>query len=179
MKCYLERFCEKETELLYYWMMDPDDQNLFSSTININGESLFRNWLQENMIMGFHDFFMIKNEENHSIGYVHNYDYSEVDGFCYICVYIAKEFRNTGIGGVAAIKFMKLLFEMYPLRKIYLTVYGYTLQSLNSNRKAGFTEEGKLKQAKFLNGVYYDIHYLSMSRTVFNKTLRKLVSSRE
>lgn len=158
---------QKDFSDLYKMMMN-DDQYLFSVKISANSEQQFREWLCERLKYDFHDFLIISSEDDKQvIGYAHNYDFSLQDGHCKIAVYLAPEYRDSGIGGFSAIRFMNILFQMYPLQKIYTAVYSYNKRSLVNNIKAGFNEEGFLKQYRYYNGEYHGLHILSIDRKIF------------
>lgn len=159
-----------DTPILYKMMMDLDDQYLFLNKIKINNDIEFERWIVEQSRSFFHDFYIIKHEDS-IIGFVYSYNFRPLDGHCKICTYIDKKYRNKGIGGVVAIRFMHLLFRDYPLRKILLEVYSYNYQSLLSNLKAGFTEEGCIKEYRYYNGEYHSLHILSIDRRTFYQKL--------
>ena len=151
-----------------YKMMMNEDQYLFSVKISANSEQQFGEWLCERLKYDFHDFFIISSKDNKQvIGYAHNYDFSLQDGHCKVVVYLSPEYRDSGIGGLSAIKFMNLMFQKYPLNKLYTAVYAYNKRSLVNNIKAGFTEEGVLKQYRYYNGEYHGLHILSIDRKTF------------
>lgn len=174
MKVRLQLFMSSDIPLLYQWMMDPEDQYLFSTTLNINSLEHFSKWLHFQMENSFHDFFMMGDIGNR-YGYMHTYDFSMIDGTCYVCVYVRKDMRNSGIAGFYYIQFMDHLFRVYPLRKIYITVYGYNLQSLNSNLKAGFEQEGIMKGSKYHDGKYHDTYILSITRNRFYEKYSRMI----
>lgn len=162
-----------------YKMMMGEDQHLFSTKITINSEECFANWLLEHMKSDFHDFFVIADvNKNASVGYVHNYDFSLKNGNCKIVVYIDAAYRNIGLGGHCAIKFMDYLFSEYPIKKIYVTIYAYNRESLYSNLKAGFMEEGVLEKYRYYNGKFHDLHILSMNRKRFYNTLQGVINNK-
>ena len=172
-------FCNIETKKdmdFLYWAFVGDDQYLYSTNLLFNTKQTFENWIWERVGTDFHDFFIVKDKKSEGlIGYVHNYDFSLIDGHCKLSVYIDREYRNTGIGGFVAVRFLKYLFTKYPLRKVYSTIYDYNYESLTSNLAAGFIEEGVINEYRYHDGKYYAIHYLSMSRNGFNDMIRKLV----
>lgn len=157
-----------------YYFHTQDDLPLYSTQLCFNTEQQFNNWLQLRLRNDFHDFFMIDMNKE-TIGFVYNYCFSPIDGHCKIAVYIDASYRKFGIGALAAIHFMDYLFSTYSIRKIYLTIYDYNEQSLKSNLQAGFISEGCLKQYRYLDGKFFDLHYLSISREKFQNSLRKLV----
>lgn len=157
-----------------YRFMCSDDQFLFSTNLRFNTEQTFSEWLQKRLQLDFHDFYMVINNDK-VIGFVYNYDFSLIDGHCKLVVYVSNQYRKIGLGGIAAIMFIKRLFSDYPLRKVYSTIYEYNTQSLQSNLKAGFIDEGTINNYRYYDNKFYPIHFLSMSREVFYKTLGKLV----
>lgn len=158
-----------------YKSMTSSDQYLYSTKIRYNSEHSFEQWILNQLNGNFHDFYLVEDKKCGRIGFVHNYDFSLLNGHCKLVVYISPTFREFGVGGIAAIMFMKKLFKDYPLRKLYTTVYDYNNESLQSNLRAGFQEEGVLKHYRYYSGHYYDIHYLSMTREKFESTIGKLV----
>ena len=151
-----------------YKMMTGEDQYLFSVRIGVNSEQQFKDWFCERLRCDFHDFYIIADENSgQTIGYVHNYDFSLHNGHCKVVVYIKAQYRDSGIGGFAAIRFMDMLLMRYPLRKLYTAVYDYNQCSLTNNIKAGFTQEGSLEQYRYYDGQYHSLHLLSIDRESF------------
>lgn len=163
------------TEIEYshlYFMMDGDDQYLFSINMHHNSENLFIQWMHDRLLFDFHDFRLIYIQSAATpVGFVHNYDFDIRNGHCKTVVYIDKAYRNTGIGAFTGLSFIKLLFQKYPLRKIYSTVYAYNLQSIENHKRAGFKLEGTLKEYRYSKGKYCDLLYLSTDRETFMKNL--------
>lgn len=159
-----------------YSFMNADDQYLYSTKLHFQSEMEFEKWLISRLANDFHDFYVIRSDsDGKPLGYVHNYDFSLVDGHYKLVVYICPNYRSTGIGGIAAVKFMKKLFSTYPLQKVYSTIYEYNKESLKSNLAAGFIKEGVLKDYRYYNGTWHDIYYLSITRSQFDRTLGRLV----
>lgn len=160
-----------------FLMMTDDDQYLFSTCVLCNTERDFSNWLADRLRGNFHDFYVITDGSTTGtpIGFAYDYDFSLRDGHCKLCVYVSKDYRTLGLGGIAAVSFMDLLFNSYPLRKVYSTIYEYNQQSLQSNLRFGFTAEGVVEKFRYHNGQYHSLHYLSMSRQQFEKIRSKLM----
>lgn len=166
---------KKDIDSLYL-IFAREDQFLYSTNLRFNTKQSFEKWINDRVGTDFHDFFLVKDKsKNNLIGYVHDYDFSLIDGHCKLTLYIDEEYRKTGIGGFVAINFIKYLFSRYPLRKVYSTIYDYNSESLNSNFAAGFVEEGVIGDYRYHGGEYYAIHYLSMSREKFDDSIGKLV----
>lgn len=174
--CILKHVVIPEDTHFLYEMMMSDDQYLYSTKLQFHTEREFECWLIDRLSFDFHDFFLVEDSDSlEYLGYVHNYDFSLIDGHCKLVVCMLPEYRETGIGAVAAVTFMKKLFYQYPLRKIYSTIYDYNEESLRSNLNAGFQEEGVVKDYRYYNGVFHSIHYLSMTREKFDSTIGRMV----
>ncbi len=159
-----------------YDCFSSDDQFLYSTKLNFSSKRNFEVWLNDRLHKEFHDFFVIKDKRSMlPIGYIHNYDFSLTDGHCKLVVYISKKYRNTGIGGFVTVRYMKYLFDEYPLRKLYSTIYDYNTESLKSNIAAGFEEEGCIDGYRYHDGIYHKIHYLSMNRKKFKEILEWMI----
>lgn len=174
--CKLDYLRIPEDIHMIYSFMIADDQYLYSTKLHFQSEKKFEKWLINRLANDFHDFYVIRSDvATKPLGYVHNYDFSLVDGHCKLVVYICPDYRTIGIGGIAAVIFMKKLFSTYPIRKIFSAIYEYNEESLRSNLAAGFVEEGVLKDYRYYNGMWHNIHYLSITRTQFDKTLGRMV----
>ena len=148
--------------------MDSSDQMLFNGKLTLNTIPEFDLWLQDRFKRYFHEFYVISDSEDCSmLGYIYSFEYFSSDMHCKLCLVIKKEYRNTGIGAEAAIRFMDELFRNYPLRKIFSTVFDYNKQSLMNNIQAGFKEEGCFKEYRYYDGEFHDMHILSISRDDF------------
>lgn len=153
---------------LYGMIMNPSEQFLFLSQERCNSLQEFEIWFQERARHFYHDFFLICSDDHSLIlGIVYSYDMKMNNGHCKIAIYIKPEFRSEGIGAIAALKMIDYLFRAYPLRKIYSEVYDYNRESLASNLDAGFSEEACLKEYRYFNGEYYDLHFLSITGEAF------------
>ena len=174
--CILERVNIPQDTHFLYKIMTAEDQYLYSTKLRFQSQQGFERWLCCRLKSDFHDFYIVRDPHTLiALGYVHNYDFSLIDGTCKLVVYIVPQYSKIGIGGIAAITFMQRLFSMYPLRKLYSTVYEYNEESLRSNIAAGFQEEGILRDYRYQNGKYHSMHYLSMTKPQFDKTIGKLV----
>lgn len=151
---------------LFELMTDSKDQSLFHGRIQINSLQEFENWMINNFSHNYHVFYVVCSE-NAIVGYIYSYQFRAYDGHCKVCAFLNKKYRDVGIGAYVGLKFLNELFLDYPIRKIYIDVYDYNNQSLLSNLQIGFVEEGCLKEYRYNNGQYYDLHILSIAREKF------------
>lgn len=164
---------QADSAALYRMIMDLDDQYLCFNKTVINSDVDFQRWIIDQTKFAWHDFYIIKIHGERA-GFVHSYQFRLGDGHCKICVYIDKPYRSRGVGGLALVKFLHILFRDYPLRKVILEIFDYNKQSLTSNLQAGFEEEGCIKGYRYFGGDYYDLHILSMDRNTFYGNLARI-----
>ena len=165
---------------LFDLMTDARDQALFHCRFPVNSLPDFEKWMIANMTHLYHEFYVIVAKDNYSIvGYVYSYDYKFFDGHCKVCIFLKKQYRDVGMGALCGMRFMSDLFSSYPLRKIYIDVYDYNEQSLQCNLGIGFVEEGCLKDYRFLDGKYHDMHLLSITRDAFFEHKKKVTGKEE
>jgi RimJ/RimL family protein N-acetyltransferase len=55
-------------------------------------------------------------------------------------------------------------FETLNLHRIFLHVYEENVRAMRSYAKAGFSEEGRFRQARYANGRYSDVVAMSILR---------------
>lgn len=75
-----------------------------------------------------------------------------------------KKFWNQGLGTEAMRLMTKHGFENLNLNRIYLHVYETNLRGKRCYEKAGFSIDGRLRQARFLEGRYIDVFIMSILR---------------
>ena len=159
-------------------MIEGQDQMLFHGRMQINSLPDFEKWMINNMTYTYHDFYVVVDEGSYNIvGYIYSYEYRMYDGHCKVCAFFKKKYRDIGIGAICGMRFFDEMFTNYPLRKIYIDVYEYNKQSLASNLDAGFVEEGCLKNFRYHNGEYHDMHLLALTRERFYERFEKLLKN--
>ncbi len=125
----------------------------------------------------YHEFFVVENRDNGLMGVVYSHDYHPNDGHAMVSIALGPEYRDKGYGAVAMGIFLDFLFNHYSIRKVFATIYGYNKRSLAVSKRAGFCEEGCLKEYRYLNGRYHDLHYLSITREAFYRLHRTMIES--
>jgi RimJ/RimL family protein N-acetyltransferase len=75
-----------------------------------------------------------------------------------------KSFWNQGYGRDTMLLMQKHGFETLNLNRIWLRVYEPNVRGIHAYENAGFQHEGKLRQAIFKDGRYYDVLLMSVLR---------------
>jgi RimJ/RimL family protein N-acetyltransferase len=76
-----------------------------------------------------------------------------------------KSVWNQGIGTQVMIMLQRHCFETLNLNRVFLRVDGENVRGRRAYQKAGFVEEGCLRQAVFNNGRYEDMYIMSVLRS--------------
>lgn len=77
----------------------------------------------------------------------------------------AKQHWNQGYGTEVMELFLKHGFETLNLNRIHLRVHANNPRAKRSYEKAGYVLEGKLRQAHFDEGEYYDVFLMGVLRS--------------
>lgn len=154
----------EDIEKIYMYVIRSDKQFLFSKQFACGSFGMFEKWLNEQIKFWYHDFFIICDEKQNTIGFTYSYEFNLNDAHCKYSLCIFEEYEGKGLGAAAGMKMLKYLFNTYPLKQVFISVYDYNQNSLQINRKAGFKEVGCLPNYRFHNGEYFDMHILVMTR---------------
>ena len=80
-----------------------------------------------------------------------------------------KQFWGQGYGTEALLLLVQHGFENLNLNRIYLNVYETNPRAIHSYEKAGFSVDGRLRQARYLEGRYVDIFLMSILKDEWKK----------
>jgi RimJ/RimL family protein N-acetyltransferase len=169
---------KNDLDILFNIMINSNDQMLFHGRIQLNSVPDFEKWFMGNLTHGYHDFYVVEDGETKEVmGYIYSYEFRPYDGHCKVCTVLTEKYRAVGVGAVVGLRFLNELFSNYPLRKVYIDVYDYNKQSLQSNIDAGFVEEGLLKNFRYENGEYHDMHVLGLTRERFYEKFKGILNN--
>jgi RimJ/RimL family protein N-acetyltransferase len=107
-------------------------------------------------------------------GLVCVYNMNSLSRFAYHSLVMAPDSRP-GLGMEASIILLESAFRSFGLRKIYMEVPGYNLDSFESSIRRGYlVEEGRLIRHELLGGTYHDLHILALYRETFYERMARL-----
>jgi diamine N-acetyltransferase len=98
------------------------------------------------------------------VGLVFDYDRTHEDGWTKATTLLQEESVGHGGGVIATALFMDWLFRSLPFRKVYHEVFAYNDAVVRMWRKLGLVEEGVLKEDRFWDGAYWDLHIFALYR---------------
>ena len=169
-------FCyEQDLEKLYSYMMKEENQILFSHGFQVNNLRMFEGWISDKFLHKYHDFFIIEDTQGHTIGFTFSYEFFNYDGHCKYTLWLFEDYQHRGYGAIAGIKMMDYLFNKYPLRRIFISVFDYNSNSLSNNLKGGFEEVAVLPEYRFYAGQCFSLHILTISRNEFYNKHQRII----
>ncbi|MCI0518791.1 MAG: GNAT family N-acetyltransferase [Chloroflexi bacterium] len=93
----------------------------------------------------------------------HNLDWRNRSGELGIFIGDKSEW-NKGYGTDTMRLLLKHGFETLNLHRVFLRVFESNPRGWRAYQKAGFIEEGRMRQAEFKNGRYWDVFFMSVLR---------------
>ena len=83
-----------------------------------------------------------------------------------------KQYWGKGFGSEALTLLIEHGFNTLNLNRIFLHVYETNQRAVRSYEKTGFSIEGRLRQARYLNGRYVDVIIMSILKDEWKKGLK-------
>jgi RimJ/RimL family protein N-acetyltransferase len=65
---------------------------------------------------------------------------------------------NKGVGTLVVTRLTTLALTVYHLHRVYAVIQGGNRASIRCFEKAGFQHEGRLRDARYVNGEFIDLH---------------------
>jgi RimJ/RimL family protein N-acetyltransferase len=103
------------------------------------------------------------------VGSMNTHDADARNGNFQYGIAIFRDQRGKGYASEAISLVMRYYFQELRFNKANATVFGFNEPSLALHRKLGFTEEGRIRQNIFTNGVYHDEHWFGMTAAEFRE----------
>jgi RimJ/RimL family protein N-acetyltransferase len=90
----------------------------------------------------------------------------------------SKEHLGKGYGTEAVTLLLKFAFDELGLHRLFLRVFDFNERAIQSYRKCGFVEEGRLREAYYRDGAYFDIIMMSILEEEYQARTQELENSR-
>jgi len=72
------------------------------------------------------------------------------------------DYWNKGVGALVVTRLTTLALTVYHLHRVYAVIQGGNSASRRCFEKVGLQHEGKLRDARYLNGEFIDLHYYTI-----------------
>lgn len=165
-RIYLKNIAKSDTDLIIQWRSQAFVQKNFIYQGPFTKE-VHENWLKTQVETGkVKQFIIYEKKMDRPIGSVYLRDIDYANQKAEYGIFIGEEaFLGKGYGAEAGILTLEYAFKELHLHKIMLKVFSYNIRALKNYKKAGFVEEGILKDEVYRNGNYYDIIYMAKINT--------------
>ena len=118
-----------------------------------------------------YNFAIVTNDpEEKYIGGCGIHDIDWKNSVAHIGIFIGhRNYRNNGYGTESISLLLDFVFNQTTLNKIMLEVFSFNKRAINSYKKNGFIEEGRLRENIFRNGEYHDEIIMGILRREYEK----------
>jgi RimJ/RimL family protein N-acetyltransferase len=153
------------------WRNDPEVARFLSRVRYPMSALAIEAWLRERseapMRFDAELWFAVETKDGRHIGHC-DLDAAPEDRKATLGVMIGeRDFWDRGYGTDAVRTLVRFAFDEMNLNRVALTVMAPHERAQAAYRKCGFVEEGRLREAIYLNGAYCDQVYMSVLRDDF------------
>jgi RimJ/RimL family protein N-acetyltransferase len=119
----------------------------------------FKEWLDQNVSLTTQILFVVRSlQPPRAIGFVLFKNFQPVFRSAELGVRIGRERdRGKGHGTAATEVALDYAWNTLNLRRVSLTVFAGNDRAIAAYRKAGFREEGVMRQAAYVGGIWHDV----------------------
>ncbi len=159
---YLSPISYEDTEDIVRWRNKPCVREHFIYREPFTRE-IHENWMKTKVEVGkVIQYIICDKATTRKIGSVYLRDIDRKNRKCEFGIFIGEEdFLSRGYGREAAELITDYAFGELGIHKIYLRVLAHNQRALCSYLKAGFVQEGISKDDVWIDGVPYDVVFMS------------------
>ena len=156
-KTRLRRIEREDIPTFVRWFADPEVRNflLVNSPISHAQEE---KWVERKLEDADSELFAIETLDGTHIGNIELFDFQRIHRHAELGVVIGeKEYWGQGYGSDAIRTLLRFGFEELNLHRIHLGVYEDNKRGIRAYQKCGFQLEGRLRDAIYRQGRYFDM----------------------
>ncbi len=171
---------EKDAEHLARWNQDSYFQQLASSgPAKLWTPKEMKEWMEKHADE-LYNFAIRTLGDDRMIGNVDLSGVNWVARDCWVGIGIgAREDWGKGYGTDAMNLILQFAFENLNLNRVSLTVFEYNERAVNSYRRVGFAEEGRLRQWMQRGGERYDLIFMGVLREEWEAARARAAAEKE
>lgn len=160
---YLRPINLEDTENVVRWRNSEHVRKYFIYQADFTVESHVR-WMKEKVETGeVAQFIIVESDSQRDIGSVFLRDIDLAHSKAEYGIFIGEESaKGKGYGSLAAKKILEYAFDNLKLHRIYLRVLADNQRAIVSYKKAGFVQEGVLKDDVLIRGEYKDVVWMAI-----------------
>lgn len=171
---YLSPVNPSDIEVFLAWMNDMDVTDYTGRTYALTNYVTEQDWMQNMLAKGGYTFSIVTLDEDKVIGNIGLEGVDPVNRRATLGIMIGeKESRNKGFGTEAIKLLLDFAFNYLNLNNVMLIYLECNERAKRCYEKVGFKEFGRRRNAKFLNGKYYDDVYMDILADEFKESYIK------
>ena len=152
------------------WFNDPEVRRYLDMYLpfSLAQEERWFEHLQERLASKETVMLTIETSDGVTIGNITLFDINWKDRHAELGVTIGeKAYWGQGYGSDAIRTMLGVGFDSMNLHRIFLRVHADNARAIGSYQKVGFRKEGTLRESVFREGVYHDMHIMSVLASEF------------
>ena len=173
-RVYLSPITMDDADTFTRWMNDFDVTDYTGRSSNLLTLPAEELWLKS-MVEGRNYLFsIIKNEDDKLIGNIELQDVNHTDRRATLGILIGEaDERNKGYGTEAINLILDFAFNYLNMNSVNLTLIAVNDRAKRCYEKVGFKEFGRQREAKYVNGKYYDVIHMDILAKEFKQSFIK------
>ena len=157
-RIYLSPRNNEDVEIFTEWLNDFEITDYIARSGIVTTLDSEKKYLEENKNQSGATFVIVTLDTNKIIGTVSIENVDSIHRYGTLGIFIGdKEYLSKGYGTEAIKLILDYGFNYMNLHNIKLNVLAVNERALNCYKKCGFKEMGKIREARFINGKYYDV----------------------
>ena len=170
---YLSPRNSEDVETFTKWLNDfqvTDGLGRSGLIVTLNGEKEYLENVHDNDNTRYY-FVIVTLENDEMIGTISLENINYINRSAKLGIFIGEEkHRGKGIGKEAIQLILDYGFHYLNLNSIQLSVFAFNERAIACYKKCGFKEVGRLREAYYLNGKYYDKILMDILKSEFHET---------
>ncbi len=159
----------KDLDNIMSWINNKSIVSDFANIKRMSRESE-QKFLEQILASATDKLFAIEDENGVYIGDIGVHQIDLAAGIGRLAIIIGNPaYHGRGYAQSAVKEMLKLMFEEYNFRKIWLMVKDNNQKGLHLYKKCGFKIEGLLKEGYYSNGKYYDMIKMAILKQDYKK----------
>jgi len=145
---------------IVHWRNDPVVNRYLRQGIRTLEE--VQEWYAQYFARAEHQLFAVYADTT-LIGYGTLEHIDTIHRSCEIGIVIGDpHYWNQGLGARVVKQLTTMAFTLYHLHRVYAVIQGGNIASRRCFEKVGFQHEGRLREARYVNGAFIDLHFYAV-----------------
>jgi RimJ/RimL family protein N-acetyltransferase len=118
-----------------------------------------------------------QKENNMFSGYCNVRNINYINSNAEVGIILSKNSRGKGLIVDVSFTLYAYLFDEINLHKVFALVLADNVLALKSHQKIGFKVEGEIKEHIYQDGIYKDVHFVSLYKSDFYKKYKEYMET--